>query len=76
MNDELIWTYRNLEFKTQSLNNTHTQLQHANDELASTQTYVQHLKTELELRDKQLETSQAQVKELMDVVHHLHDLLP
>jgi exonuclease VII small subunit len=76
MNDELIRTYRSLEFKMQSLNSTHIQLQHANDELASAQTYVQHLKTELELWEKQLEVSQAQVEELIDVVHHLHHLLP
>jgi hypothetical protein len=44
--------------------------------LASAQTYLQHLETELDERDQQLEASQAQVEELTDVVHHLHELLP
>ena len=34
------------------------------------------MEVELEERDQQLEVSQAQVEELTDMVHHLHDLLP
>jgi hypothetical protein len=68
--------YRDLEFKIESLGSTHTQLHHTNDELASAQSYIQHFKTELEERDQQLEASQAHVKELTDVVHHMQELLP
>jgi DNA-binding protein H-NS len=71
----LLQTYCSLDFKTESLNSTRTQLQHTNNEVASTQNYVQHLETELEERDQQLEASQAQVEELMDVVYHMHELL-
>jgi hypothetical protein len=53
-----------------------TQLQHSHDELESARHYAQHLEVELEQRDQQLEQSVAQVKKLMTVVHHLHDLLP
>jgi uncharacterized protein HemX len=42
----------------------------------SARNYIQHLEVELEARDQQLDESQAQVEELMDVVHHLHELLP
>jgi chromosome segregation ATPase len=76
MNDELLRMYRSFEFKTQVLNSTHTQLQHANDLLDSDRNYAQHLETELAERDQQLEASQAHVEELKDVVHHLHELLP
>ena len=37
---------------------------------------MQHLESELHERDDQLEASQAQVEELADAVHHLHELLP
>jgi chromosome segregation ATPase len=76
LNDKLIRMYRSFEFKTQALDSSRTQVQHANEELAGTQTYVQHLEAELEERDQQLEASQAQVEELTDIVHHLHELLP
>jgi hypothetical protein len=41
-----------------------------------TQNYVHHLEVELHERDQQLEVSQAQTEELLDVVHHLQELLP
>jgi peptidoglycan hydrolase CwlO-like protein len=57
-------TYRSRDFKTKLLDDTRTQLQHAQDELTAAQSYVHHLEIELHERDKQLEVSQAQTAEL------------
>jgi len=76
LNDELMRTYRSRDVKTDLLDAARTRLQHAQDELTAAQSYVQHLETELHERDDQLEASQAQVEELVDAVHHLHELLP
>jgi hypothetical protein len=59
LNDELMRTYRNHDFKTDDLDDTCTRLQHAQDELTAAQSYIHHLNTELHERDKQLEASQA-----------------
>jgi hypothetical protein len=50
-------TYRSHDFKTDDLEDTCTQLQHAQDEPTAAQNYVHHLKTELHERDEQLEAS-------------------
>jgi hypothetical protein len=69
LTDDLLQMYRRLQEKMNSLDSTHTQLHHTNDEVASAQNYVQHLDIKLKERDRQLETSQAQVEELTDVVY-------
>jgi hypothetical protein len=71
LNDELMRTYCNRDFKGDNLNDTRTQLQHAQDELTVTQSYVHHLETELHERDEQLEVSQAQAADLQHEVEHL-----
>jgi hypothetical protein len=60
LNDELMMTYRNCDFKTNDLDDTRTRLQHAQDELAAAQSYVHHLEIKLHERDEQLEASLAQ----------------
>jgi chromosome segregation ATPase len=50
LNDELMRTYRSHDFKTDDLDDTHTQLQHAQDELTVVQSYIHHLETELHER--------------------------
>jgi hypothetical protein len=40
LHDDLLCMYRNLDFKTNSLDNTCTQLQHTQDELTIAQNYV------------------------------------
>jgi hypothetical protein len=52
-------TYRNHDFKADDLDDTRTQLHHAQDELTAAQSYVHHLEIELHERDEQLEASQA-----------------
>jgi peptidoglycan hydrolase CwlO-like protein len=69
-------TYHSRDFKTDNLNNTRTQLQHAQDELVAAQGYVHHLETELHERDEQLEVSQAQAADLQHQVEHLQELIP
>jgi chromosome segregation ATPase len=64
LNDELMRTYRSHDFKTDSLDDTCTRLQHALDDLTAAQSYVHHLKTELHERDEQLEASHDQVANL------------
>jgi hypothetical protein len=59
LSDELMRTYHSHDFKTDDLDDTPTQLQHAQDELVAVQSYVHHLETELHERDEQLEASQA-----------------
>jgi hypothetical protein len=76
LSDELMRTYRSRDFKTDDLNNTRTQLQHAQDELVAAQSYVHHLETELHERDEQLEASQAQAADLQHQVEHLQELIP
>jgi chromosome segregation ATPase len=76
LNDELMRTYRSRDFKTDDLNDTRTQLQHAQDELVAAQSYVHHLKTELHERDEQLDASQAQAIDLQHEVEHLQELIP
>jgi chromosome segregation ATPase len=76
LSDELMRTYRSHDFKTNDLDDTRTQLQHAQDELVAAQSYVHHLETELHERDEQLETSQAQVANLQHQVEHLQELIP
>jgi peptidoglycan hydrolase CwlO-like protein len=75
-NDELMRTYRNRDFKTDDLNDTHTRLQNAQDELAAAQSYIHHLETELHKRDEQLEASQAQAVDWQHEVEHLQELIP
>jgi hypothetical protein len=50
LNDELMRTYRSHDFKTDDLDDTRTQLQHAQDELTAVQSYIHHLETELHER--------------------------
>jgi chromosome segregation ATPase len=76
LNDELMRTYHSRDFKTDDLNDTRTQLQHAQDELVAAQSYVHHLKTELHERDEQLDASQAQAIDLQHEVEHLQELIP
>jgi hypothetical protein len=76
LNDELMRTYRSHDFKTDLLDDAHTQLHHAQDELTVTQNYVHHHETELHERDEQLEVSQAQTAKLQDAVEHLQELIP
>jgi DNA-binding protein H-NS len=76
LNDELIRTYRNHDFKTDLLDDACTRLQHTQDELTTAQSYVHHLETELHERDEQLEMSQAQTTELQNAVEHLQELIP
>jgi hypothetical protein len=76
LNDEPMRTCRRHDFRTDDLNDSHTQLQHAQDELIATQSYIHHLKTELHGRDEQLEVSQAQTAELQHEVEHLQELFP
>jgi chromosome segregation ATPase len=71
LNDELMRTYRSCDFKTDDLDDTRTQLQHAHDKLIVAQSYIHHLETELHERDEQLEVSQAQVVDLQHEVEHL-----
>jgi chromosome segregation ATPase len=86
LNDELMTTYRNRDFKTDDLDDTRTRVQHALDELTATQyaqdeltaaqSYIHHLETELYERDEQLEASQAQAADLQHEVEHLQELIP
>jgi hypothetical protein len=76
LNDELMRTYRSHDFKTDSLDDARTWLQHAQDDLTAAQSYVHHLETELHKRDEQLEASQAQVADLQNEVEHLQGLIP
>jgi hypothetical protein len=76
LSDELMRTYRSHDFKTDDLDDTRTQLQHAQDELVAAQSYVHHLKTELHERYEQLEASQAQAADLQQQVEHLQELIP
>jgi chromosome segregation ATPase len=64
LGDELMRTYHSRDFKTDDLNDTRTQLQHAQDELVAAQSYIHHLETELHKRDEQLEASQTQTTDL------------
>jgi hypothetical protein len=64
LNDELMRTYRSCDFKTDDLDDAHTQLQHGQDELTAVQSYIHHLETELHERDEQLKASQAQAVDL------------
>jgi hypothetical protein len=68
LNDELMRTYHRHDFKIDDLDDTRTQLKHAQDELVAAQGYVHHLKTELHERDEQLEASQAQAADLQHQV--------
>jgi predicted nuclease with TOPRIM domain len=52
LNDELMSTYCNYDFKADDLDDSYTRLQHAQDELTAAQSYVHHLKTKLHERDK------------------------
>jgi chromosome segregation ATPase len=76
LSDELMRTYHSRDVKTDDLDDTHTQLQHAQDELVAPQNYVHHLETELHERDEQLEASQAQEVDLQHQVEHLQELIP
>jgi chromosome segregation ATPase len=76
LDNELMMTYHNRDFKTNDLNDTATRLQHAQDELTAAQSYVHHLKTELHERDEKLEVSQAQAADLQHEVEHLQKLIP
>jgi chromosome segregation ATPase len=76
LSDELTRTYHSYDFKTDDLDDTCTQLQHAQDELVAAQSYVHHLETELHERDEQLEVSQAQATDLQHQVEHLQELIP
>jgi DNA-binding protein H-NS len=75
LNDELIRTYRNWDFKI-DLDDARTWLRHTQDELIAAQSYIHHLKTELYERDEQLEASQAQIVELQNEVEHMQELIP
>jgi chromosome segregation ATPase len=75
LNDELMRTYRGHNFKADDLDDTRTQLQHAQDELTATESYVHHLETELHERDEQLEASQTQATDLQHEVEHLQELI-
>jgi hypothetical protein len=75
LSDELMRTYRSRDFKTDDLDDTHTQLRHAQDEPVATQSYVHHLETELHERDEQLEVNQAQATDLQHQVDHLQELI-
>jgi peptidoglycan hydrolase CwlO-like protein len=76
LNNELMRTYCNRDFKTDDLDDTRTWLQHSQDELTAAQRYVYHLKTELHERDEQLEVSQTQAVNLQHEVKHLQGLIP
>jgi chromosome segregation ATPase len=76
LSDELMRTYHSRDFKIDDLDNTRTQLQHAQDELVAAQGYVHHLETELQEKDEQLEASQAQAADLQHQVEHLQELIP
>jgi hypothetical protein len=76
LSDELMRTYHSRNFKTDDLDDTRTQLQHAHDELVAAQGYVHHLETELHERDEQLEVSQAQAVDLQYQVEHFQELIP
>jgi chromosome segregation ATPase len=76
LNDELMRTYHSRDFKTYDLDDTRTQLQHAQDELTAAQSYIHHLETELHERDEQVEASQAQAVDLQHEVEHLQKLIP
>jgi hypothetical protein len=71
LNDELMRTYHSCDFKADDLDDTRTQLQHAQDELTAAQSFVHHLETEIYEIDKQLETSQAQAADLQHEVEHM-----
>jgi chromosome segregation ATPase len=71
LNDKLIMTYHNRNFKTDDLDDTRTRLQHAQDELTAAQNYIDHLETVLQERDEQLKVSQAQAADLQREVEHL-----
>jgi regulator of sirC expression with transglutaminase-like and TPR domain len=68
-------TYHNRDFKTDDLDDTCTQLQHAQDELVAAQSYIEHLETELHERDEQLEASLAQAADLQHQMEHLQELI-
>jgi chromosome segregation ATPase len=70
-NDELMRIYHSRDFKIDNLDDTRTQLQHAQVELTAAQNYIHHLDTELHERDEQLEASQAQAADLQHEVEHL-----
>jgi chromosome segregation ATPase len=76
LNNKLMMTYRSCDFKTDDLDDTLTQLQHAQDELIVAQSYIHHLETELHERDEHLEASQAQAADLPHEVEHLQELIP
>jgi hypothetical protein len=57
LNDELMRTYHSRDFKTDTLDNTHTQLQNTQDELTLAQNYIHHLEAKLVERDQQFEVS-------------------
>jgi chromosome segregation ATPase len=76
LNDELMMTYHNRDFKTDDLDDTRTRLQHAPDELTAAQSYIHHLMTELHKRDEQLKASQVQAADLQYEVEHLQELIP
>jgi chromosome segregation ATPase len=76
LSDELMRTYHSHDFKTDDLDDTRTQLQHAQDELVAAQSNVHHLETKLHERDEQLEASQAQAADLQHQVEHLQELIP
>jgi peptidoglycan hydrolase CwlO-like protein len=71
----LMRTYSSRDFKTDDLDDTCTQLQHAQDELTAAQSYIRHLRTELHERDEQIEVSQAQAADLQHEVEHLQKLI-
>jgi peptidoglycan hydrolase CwlO-like protein len=76
LNDELMRTYHNRDFKADDLDDTCTRLQHAQYELIAAQSYVHYLKTKLHERDEQLEASQAHAADLQHEVEHLQELIP
>jgi hypothetical protein len=73
---ERMTTVGNRGFKADDLDDTRTQLQHAQDEVTIAQSYIHHLETELHERDEQLEASQAHAVDLQHVVEHLQELIP
>jgi peptidoglycan hydrolase CwlO-like protein len=68
-------TYHSRDFKTDDLDDTCTQLQHAQDELVAAQSYIEHLETKLHERDEQLEASLAQAADLQHQMEHLQELI-
>jgi chromosome segregation ATPase len=68
-------TYHSRDFKTDDLDDTCTQLQHAQDELVAAQSYIEHLETKLHERDEQLVASLAQAADLQHQMEHLQELI-